>query len=87
MCLTHSESKQTKSEKGLLQDHARRWVALALKALGSLKGFHKALLKARQGRVGHRVCDQFMQFSNVLLARLVPQQLILSVLGLQEAWG
>ena len=52
ICLAHSETKQTETlefgiEKVLLQGHARRWVAHALKAPNSPEGFGKALLKAR----------------------------------------
>ena len=45
MCPKHSDAKQTEmmgfgAEKGLLQGHARRWVAQALKSL-KLLGFSK----------------------------------------------
>ena len=50
MCPMDSEGKlkiQFGAEKGLLQGHARRQVTHALKSPNSLKGFGKALLKAR----------------------------------------
>ena len=36
------------SERGLLQGHARRWVAHALRIPKLLKAFSKALLKAKR---------------------------------------
>ena len=57
-------------------------------SLGLPKGFPQSIVKGQAGEGGSQgMWSIHAQFSNVLLARLVPQQLILSVLGLQEAWG
>ena len=50
MCQVHSEAKQMETstfgaDKGLLQGQARKQVVHALKALNSMKGFSKTLLK------------------------------------------
>ena len=44
---SNTNSSEFGTEKGLLQDHARRRVAYVLKTLNSSEGFSKALLKAR----------------------------------------
>ena len=54
-CPMHTEAKQIKTlefgaEKGLFQDHARRWVSHVPKTMKSSKGFSNTFLKARWGR-------------------------------------
>ena len=67
-----SEVKQTEKVefgigKGLLQGHARRWVAPALKSLELSEGFLQSIFKKSGGAGGRQVCDQLTQDS--LMAR------------------
>ena len=63
----HSEAKQTEmsefgAEKGLLQGHARRQVAHALKT-GNSGGFQQSIFKSQVREGGCRVCDHLMHNS------------------------
>ena len=65
----HSEAKQSETsefgaERGLLQGHARRWVAHALKIPELPEGFlRQSIFKSQVSGVGLRVCDQLMHNS------------------------
>ena len=45
-CLNNIKALELETEKGILQGHARRWMAHALRSPKLLKAFIKALLKA-----------------------------------------
>ena len=68
MCPTHSEPKQTEmpkfgAEKGLLQGHARRRVACALKSPELAKEFWQSTFKSQVRGCGLRVRDQLTHTS------------------------
>ena len=61
----HSEAKHTKTsefgaEKGLLQGHARRCVAHALKSPEFPEGFQQSIVKGKVREGACRVCDQLV---------------------------
>ena len=62
----HSEAKHTKTsefgaEKGLLQGHARRRVAHALKSPELPEGFWQSIFKSQVREGVLRLCDQLMR--------------------------
>ena len=64
----HSEAKQTEilesgAEKGLLQGHAKRWVAPALKSPELPKGFQQSTFQSQVKEGAHRICDQLVHNS------------------------
>ena len=64
----HSEAKQTEilefgAEKGLLQGHARRRVAPALKSPELPKGFQQSTFQSQVEEGAHGICDQLVHNS------------------------
>ena len=60
-----SEMLELGAEKGLLQGHARRWVASTLRTSELPKGFQQSTFKSRVRDAGHRVCDQTVHNSQI----------------------
>ena len=64
------ETSEFGAKKDLLQGHAKRWVAHALKKpLNSWKGFCKAFLKTSKEGGWQRVCSAHGQSSDWLMVR------------------
>ena len=64
----HSEAKQTEilefgAEKGLLQGHARRRVAPALKSPELPKGFQQSTFQSQVEEGARGICDQLVHNS------------------------
>ena len=68
-CLNNIKALELETEKGILQGHARRWMAHALRSPKLLKAFIKALLKKLMRREVASCCELFGVKSFVLEVR------------------